>query len=282
MARSGFLSVFGICLALLAATPAVGQHLAPHADGALELLRAAVVRDLPFAAPEARGLAVLAADQASLPMARRLAAGLAAEGFTLGDHEEEGMQALVLRHQIDREGGRLEVRDPGGDLEVVVHHGRAEWARGEDPDRLLVTGPMAPDAGRALEGAWRRLRPQAAHWLGVTEDEVDQLRTRDRLHLERTTLAAERDGVTVHQGWMALERTPDHRDSLRHALRAQEAARGRERLVRAALSLGVALLSMGAFVVSDFRTRGYLTGRLRLLFATLCVLGVGLVWRLPL
>jgi len=275
------------CLAVFAAivlcttAPGLAQTLEPHLPLAVRAVVSELVAVLPAREPRPEALRVLPRGGPDAEVVRRLRSALAEEGFRLVDerHTDDRVLELQVWTEPLPPHRRLVLETvEASPFRSTSAYGDAPWVTEPAAGRIVVEGPWAPNGALALEGARKRAVATIlaeAGWVGPSAKAPPV-----KLEIARSfvgTSGAEGEGS--HRAWIevaAAERAVETaRSTVERALRRQALApwiRGGAIVV---LLAGLGL----AYLLTDLRTRGYFTGRLRMLFATLFLIGTGLCWR---
>jgi hypothetical protein len=267
---------------LMLAMPAalLAQDVEPTLERALAAIVAEVVAELPYRAPDAQALAVEAAPGADDAVVDAFVSRLLAEGFRVEVGPQRADHAARLVVETAPEGRPGSVRVTASGFVSERRFGRASWVdRAADKDAIVVAGSPAATRDEALASARHRLRAEIASRFPHLAGDHEFERYLSRQPTE--TFVAERTihGRTRYEAYlMAQPATARLARAERAALRAEH----RRPWVKAGVLAAAACVLWLLYARADFRTRGYRTRRLRLLFGTLFVaLSIGL-WSLPL
>ena len=276
----------GLVLPLLLLLPASGQDLEPTLVRAAGRIGDQLVDSLPDRGEHLTALAVVAEPGCCGEVASALVGALVDRGFKITEAAARGARTGVLVLRVSLVMGephrRLTVETAGDEpRRFVCSFGEASWADERTDDALLIQGPLRGAPEEAVDAARDLARRRAMSRAGLTAapGDIDILR---RI-AHRTFVGAEqRETGRLHRAFVRLELGPH---AVRRVKRAVDDEDRRRAIIPWARVGGVvalvAILGL-SYLSLDLRTKGYMTGRLRLLFGTLWVLGAGVCWSVPL
>jgi hypothetical protein len=267
-------------LVLLLALGASAQDLEPTADRAIASLVRELVTELPYRVSNGDALALTSDAAADRGLVDKLAAKLLAEGFRLQAGPAHASGAIPL-HVSTNDAGKLGVvRVSTGDWVVERRFGRASWVdRARDAGAIVVAGVRSDSADASLESARARLDAELRRRYPALARTADLARYSSRQ--PAATFVAQRTvaGRKEYEAYILAE--PSFKRLDRAEREILEAELRTPWIKGGALAAAGCLLWL-AYLRADFRTRGFRTRRLRLLFGTLfAALSLGL-WSLPL
>lgn len=277
-----------IALALISAVPASGQDLEPTLVRAAARIGDQLVDRLPDRAGAVKALAVVPDWGARREAGQAVIGALVDKGFKVVDAESARSRDDVLFLKVSVVSGepneRLVVETREKDPQrFVCAYGNADWADEKTEEMILIVGPLRRDPAEATDAARREARRRVMSRAGVADAEadvdVDVLR---RVPLRTFVGAVQQETVRLHRAFLRVDLG---RDAIRRVQRATEREERRQAIVpwaRAGGMLALALILGLSYVCADLKTKGYMTGRLRLLFGTLFALGAGVCWSVPL
>jgi len=257
-------SMFCLLVAALAA-----QDAEPTLARAAAAAARVAADELPWRAPEARALRVIAADAGSRAAAEATARALAAKGFRLAREAGDGVVEATVEVSRTREGRTLTLRcDEANAFAARCEYGAADWVDARSGRDLVIEGPEAADRGAALDAARRALERTLAERFptlyGVSKPERAV-----RFEPAERFVAARGEGAErVYRAYLRapvdLERAERlEAKSRRHAARIP--------WIRGAVVVGAAAVCFGLFRCADWITRGWRTRTLAVLFGSLFV-----------
>lgn len=258
-------------LALVPALPGqVEADVEPTHEAAVERLVARVVEELPHRAPSAEGLHVIGRTSAARGIARAVERGLQAEGFRVLESGDGGSFGFLATEHSDDRGGALELMalaDP--EWVIRVAHGRAGWTLERDAPVRVVLGHWHPAVDGARRTAWTNALEAFARACDVPSDTPGFERALRRLDAESFVSSRVVEGVRLHRVHLGIPADDRSLSRLTRAI-AHAAAEAREEAWRRGGAGALASLLLGLLYLRlDLATRGYMTGRLRLLFLLL-------------
>jgi hypothetical protein len=274
-------STLGILVLLVGSAGLTAQDLEPNLARAAQRLSGALARRLVGDPGQHTGLDIEPLPGTSASALGTVARTLGEDGFrlTLGGAEPRaGYLLLRLSASEGAGGGRVALETPDGSLHLVCSHGDADWVDEVDSDRLVIQGPFRSSAAEAREAAfeetWRRV---------VRRLENPDLDTLGPEALDAWPIScfvgwSDAPEGRVYRAWVGLR--PDARGAARLERQIEETRDGRREafLVRSGLTVLLALVLLFSCTAMDLRTRGYMTGTLRIGFGILFLIGSLACW----
>jgi hypothetical protein len=277
-----------IALTILAVVVACGrpaaQDLEPNRERAAQNVAAALGRDLLGRVPAPDSLRVLPRTGASEANAA-VRSAISEAGFRLVDAPGAGTLELQAWSEgsAPRERLVIETVEPEP-RRFACAFGNADWIAQTGP-ALVVEGPWSKSPAEALHAARER----------AFEHLLRRASTKPVAQAQKAALGFHRDpgrtfvaesaadeGVRLYRAWCEVPDPGSVVKRLRRELARAERKLALEPWVRGGGTAVLAAVLGLLYLRTDWRTRGYLTGRLRLLFAILFVAGAGFCWRVPL
>jgi hypothetical protein len=275
-----------LTLLLLAAAP--GQDLEPTRARALRALSAQLVQALPTLGREV-GTLVLRATPGTAAAARgAMARVLLEDGFRveLAGSGAVAADSLVLEFTARSEGERgvvgLAVVGSAG-LSWSRRFGAASWVDAPGPERLVAEGPFRRDRAAAREGARRQLLSRVRAGLDLAPGEVPEI---DELLFESFCIeefqaeALSDEGDPVYRSFVAVHLGQTGQGFLEQVVDDARHRAARLPWIRGGCAIALVIALGLGYLRCDLRTRGYRTGRLRVLFGILLVAGLFACWGL--
>ena len=271
----------GAFLLLLAASlPA--QDMEPNLSRAAHRVTARLATLVAAVDPPPRALHLIPVPGTDPGILGAISDQLLADGFRviLDASGETGFDALDIRVSGSLEEGRGRLVLDVGDERLVCFFKDAEWLDAPPEGAVTVESGFHVDREEALEEAWRlSWRSLAArHGLELPWPVARRMLERMKRRL-CVTFSSASEGTRV---WRAhLQLLPDAHTL--HALEGKSRFRTWVRILAPWLAL-LGILAMGlvlglAYALLDLRTRGYMTGTLRVVFGILFLAGAYVCWR---
>lgn len=271
-------------LLVLAVTPA--QDLEPTRARALRALSAQVVQALPGLGRAVSALALRPAPGTPAAAQGAMARALLEDGFRV-ELAGEGIPApdvLELDFSVgsDREYGLVTLRVVGIEgLRWSRRFGTATWVEDSDPGRLVVEGPFRSDRATASAAARRQLLRRVRAGLNLAPSEVPEIQKilfQGFCVQEFQAEALSEDGDPVYRSFVAAHVGEPGQALLEQVVTEARRRAARRPWIRGGCAIALVIALGLAYLRTDLRTRGYMTGRLRVLFGILLVAGLFACW----
>lgn len=273
-------------LPLLLVLPVQGQDLEPTLVRAASRIGDHLVNTLPDRAEALAALAVVPDRDVRREAGEALVGALVDRGFKVVEAEAGRARAGVLVLKLSVVPGephpRLIVETYEDEPQrFVCAFGDACWADEKSDDALLIEGPLRGDPDAAVDAARDLARRRFMSRAGVRSAgrDIDIL---CRIAYRTFIGAEQRETGRSHRAFIRLELDPQAIRRVRRAIDHEDRRQAIIPWARAGGALALALILGLSYLSLDLRTKGYMTGRLRLLFGTLCALGAGVCWSVPL
>jgi hypothetical protein len=264
---------------------AVAQDMEPSLNRAAGNLAARLSQFLPGVDPAPSALALVADRDTEPAVVGALAKALTEDGYRVvfGRHAAADDHVLTIKVSSgsSETPGRITLDiESGQGRRMVCLYGDATWLEDTPRGAIQVEGPFRASRDAAVEAAyeqaWARFR--ARHPEAATGDS-----SRPMLHSAArrliVTFASAPAGQRVYRAHLQV--MPDK--SFVRALERKATRLHTKRLWQpwklAAGLLALAFVLGFAYVGTDLKTRGYMTGTLRVLFGILFLIGVFFCWR---
>ncbi len=265
----------------------VAQDVEPTLARAVVRISHRLARELPYRAAPADALMLRPEKGTRAAAIQALGQALLAEGFRIQADRAGADEARVLPLAIStRPAGEVVALrvatndDPPFAIECA--YGGAGWvdaAADGSLRRIVIAGPLAGTPERAVELARGQVEERLRAGFPALARRQPSNSFLNPRHLS-SFIASEGAGDSrLFRAYVAAE------PEIQRLERAERLAIGAEwigPLVRLGLGGAAALTCWLLFLRSDFRSRGYRTGRLRIAFATLFAVLTAGIWRLPL
>ena len=274
------------CITLLSLAGAgYGQEMEPNLRRAAGRLAARLAQMLPGIEPSPEMLVLEPVHRLDSRILGAVAGALSDDGYRIHLGRDWAGDADALRIVVggtrERRGGVIELSlgDTAG-TRLRCAFANADWLDDATPGLIRVESTFKSDRAAAVDAAfasaWHRLR--ARHGFRTSDARgLDLLRDAPRRLV--VTWAAAPGGEKVYRAHLHLK--PERR-MLRRLVRESRRAE-RRRAVAPWMKFGgiaaLALILGLGYAATDLRTRGYLTGTLRLAFGILFVIGAAVCWR---
>ncbi len=265
-----------LVLGALLTPPTSAQDLEPNLRRCAARLASGVVERIVHVGEGLTGLVVLTGSGADAATAEVVAGALRGAGFNVLRDAESAARPDVLALTVEVDGGRdyprlvLRAGAPAS-LELLCGYGEASWVDAGGEHIVLVEGPLRKDRATATRAAREEARRRIAALSGAAcgEDPLSVV-------AHRTFIGSEDGGAgALYRAFLQVE---VGQGAIRCLQAADERAARREAVAPWTFGIGAAVLGvflLGCYLKFDLRTRGYLSGRLALLFGTLFLIGVG-------
>jgi len=262
---------------LLLATWASAQDVEPTSARAIRSLVTELVSELPYRVPNGEALAIEAAPGSDTKVVEAFTAALLAAGFRVQVGAAAG--AAVPLKVSTRKAGLGTIRVEAGDFVTERMFSHAYWVDHPSAQSIVALGAPKATIEEALQSAHEKVRAELRSRFpglaGNADFERYVTKPSATSFIARHTVA----GRPVFEAYVLAEPQLQH---LERAERLAVRSVRRAPWVRSGMLAGAAAFLYLLYVRADFRTRGWRTRRLRILFGTLFVaLSVGL-WSLPL
>jgi hypothetical protein len=275
-----------LILPLLTVLPVPGQDLEPTLVRAASRIGDRLVEVLPDSAESVSALAVVSDGVSQREAEEAIVGALIDRGFKVVEAEAGHTGVGVLALRLTVVPGELHQRLVVETCEdqpqrFVCAFGDASWADEKTDGSLLIEGPLRDDPEEAVDAARALARRRFTSRAGVrsAEGHIDILRR----VAHRTFVGSEqRETGRLHRAFVRLEADPQAIRRVQIAIDYEDRRQAVIPWARGGGVLALVLIFGLSYLSLDLRTKGYMTGRLRLLFGTLCVLGAGVCWSVPL
>ena len=274
-------STLGILVLLIGSAGLAAQDLEPNLVRAARRLSGALAQRLVEEPTPHAGLHLEAVPGTPAIVFGTVAQTLEEDGFrlTLGG-AEPGPDHLHLQLSATTvsDHGRVTLETPDGRLRIACNYGDADWVDEIGSDQLVVEGPFRSSAGEARAAAWDEAWRRVAQRINDPDLGVFGADALDAWPISCFVGWADAPEGRVYRAWAGLR--PDARGVARLQRRLDELQDGRRAafLVRSGLTVLLALVLLISCTAMDLRTRGYMTGTLRIGFGILFLIGFLACW----
>jgi hypothetical protein len=213
-------------------------------------------------------------------------AALRAEGFTVtegGRRAEAGtlvLEVTTLQSATHRVLV-LRTREPPA-WEARCAFGDATWVDQAGPFDVQAQSRVLTDRSHAVAEARERAAQGVLVRAGLGRGDLTPETTLVGLPQRAFVGEAEVDGRPLYRAWVEIAASEGALRDLRETFLRRQRRVALEPFLRGGVALLFSVALGLGYLRADFGTRGYMTGRLRLLFGTLLVIGLGLCLRIPL
>jgi hypothetical protein len=265
---------------LLIACGAAAQDVEPTADRAIRAIVAELVSELPWRMPNADALAIRPGPSADDKVVEAFTAALIRAGFTVRAGDSAGGVPLTVSTR--RAGTLEELQVVAGDLTVARQYGRAGWIdRPAGREKVLVIGASSPTIEGTIESARAYLRQKLNATYPDLWREKPGVIERAVLREPASRFIAKRTsgGRQLYEAYVLAEPGFDRLERAQRSVHRQARAMV---WIRSGAVAATGLVLWLLYLRADFRTRGWRTTRLRVLFGTLFVaISATLLWNFP-
>lgn len=268
---------------LLASSPGSAQDLEPNLQRAAKNLVGELARTLPGWDQPPESLQVLAGRGVDRAAWEVFEDALRGAGFRVVDRA--GRRTLGFRVWAERAAPnrRLLVESvEDAPTRFVCDYADTTWMDRPEPDDVIVEGSLARDPDRALASARRKARLRVLRRIGVGMSEGKDLDVLDGLPVATFVAREQAEGAPLYRAFLKVTPTTNQVARLKGRVETRRTLRLLSPWLRVGATLVLGLLLGFFYLRTDLKTRGYMTGRLRLLFGILFLIGTGVCWRIPL
>jgi hypothetical protein len=259
---------------------ASAQDLEPTVDRAMSSLVYELVTELPYRMANGDALAIDLDPSSDKRIAEIFMARLLKEGFRIEAASSGARSSVPIRVVTRDAGGQGSIRVTAGDYVAERRFGHANWVdQARDQGTIVVMGAPSPSAESSLASAREKLAAELRRRFPGLAGKPEFERYTSRAPVASFVAHKTVLGRTQFEAYAMAEPSFSHLERAERSVR--DAARREPWLKTAMLGVGACVLWL-AYLRADFRTRGFKTRRLRLLFGTLFIaLSMGL-WSLSL
>lgn len=235
--------------------------------------------------PDLKGLAVVPDWGTQEEAGRIVVEALENVGYVIV--QSEASSGDVLKLKVSTRAGEKHRRLIVETLEKDPWHfscayGDATWADEVRDDAVLVEGSLRPNREDAVLSARRAASLRLLRRAELDRHALGESEVLDRVSHRLFVGEEVRDDRTLYRAFFQADAGSDVLRRLQRAARREARRDALEPWMRlGAVGLLALVLGLG-YLRADLSTKGYMTGRLRMLFGTLFALGAGVCWGVPL